>query len=300
MRILYFIDSLRAGGKERQLLELLKGLKKNNTIDILVVVLEKDTYFQKSFEELKVNLVFLERKIKWDLFLLKKFDNIVSEFCPDIIHTFEWVCSFYAIPSSKIRKIILVNGSIRNAFNRGGVRWYFEKFFLLLSNIRIANSKAGLNSRGLEEDSIKNFVIYNGFDFKRTAKLDQSFVQNLQKSFNNMKIVGMVATYKNHKDYSTFFSSAKLILKKRGDVIFLSVGDGDNFMFFKEQLESNYDGKIFFLGRQHKIEEIISLFNIGILSTYTEGISNSIMEYMALRKPVIAADCPGNRDCHAY
>jgi glycosyltransferase involved in cell wall biosynthesis len=42
-----------------------------------------------------------------------------------------------------------------------------------------------------------------------------------------------------------------------------------------------------------RVLNIVNIFDIGILTTNTrdgEGISNSIMEYMALKKPVIVTD----------
>ena len=47
------------------------------------------------------------------------------------------------------------------------------------------------------------------------------------------------------------------------------------------------------------VESIVNTFTIGVLnsaSIHGEGISNSITEYMALGKPVIATDCGGNRE----
>src|SRR5438876_12078923 len=41
---------------------------------------------------------------------------------------------------------------------------------------------------------------------------------------------------------------------------------------------------------------MVKTFDVGVLSTFTEGISNSIMEYMALRKPVVATDGGGTRE----
>ena len=56
--------------------------------------------------------------------------------------------------------------------------------------------------------------------------------------------------------------------------------------------------KIIFPGRQKDVESTINIFDVGVLSTNTkvhgEGISNPIMEYMALGKPVLATRCGGN------
>src|SRR5262249_29496798 len=54
--------------------------------------------------------------------------------------------------------------------------------------------------------------------------------------------------------------------------------------------------KMRFLGKQKAVEGIVDTFDIGVLSTFTEGISNSIMEYMALRKPVVATDGGGTKE----
>jgi len=54
-------------------------------------------------------------------------------------------------------------------------------------------------------------------------------------------------------------------------------------------VEEPFREKIRFLGRQSHIESIINIFHIGVLFAHQEGLSNSIIEYMALEKPVIAS-----------
>ena len=52
-----------------------------------------------------------------------------------------------------------------------------------------------------------------------------------------------------------------------------------------------------FTGKLQQIESVISLFDIGVLlSTNGEGLSNVIMEYMALEKAVIATKLDGNTE----
>jgi glycosyltransferase involved in cell wall biosynthesis len=201
--------------------------------------------------------------------------------------------SFYALPIAKLFGVQLVNGSIRNAFANGGLRWKLEKMLLRLSDYRLANSKAGLLSRGFTLDSPRNFVIYNGFDYSRIERVSCAGFNGF--STDHRKIVGMVATFSDFKDYTTFFLAAKEVLRKRSDVMFLAVGDGKNFEMYRQMVAGQGDS-IKLLGKLKNVEECVAWFDIGVLSTFTEGISNSIMEYMALRKPVIATDGGGTNE----
>ena len=46
-------------------------------------------------------------------------------------------------------------------------------------------------------------------------------------------------------------------------------------------------------GKQKEVERFIAASDIGLLCTYSESISNSIIEYMSLSKPVITNDTSG-------
>ena len=70
----------------------------------------------------------------------------------------------------------------------------------------------------------------------------------------------------------------------------------------KEQLrglaaELGMNGSAFFLGRCGKIAELLSVSDVCVLSSKgVEGFSNSIMEYMAAARPVVATDVGGARE----
>jgi glycosyltransferase involved in cell wall biosynthesis len=80
----------------------------------------------------------------------------------------------------------------------------------------------------------------------------------------------------------------------------MCVGDGPNLEKIKNSFPPEYKNLIKFPGRQENVESIINMFDIGVLTCNTighaEGISNSIMEYMASGKPVIATDSGGNKE----
>jgi len=107
--------------------------------------------------------------------------------------------------------------------------------------------------------------------------------------------VGMVASFSVNKDYTTFIRSANLVLEKNRNITFLCIGHGEKEMYRNMVSERNRD-RIIFLDMQKNVEPIMNICDIGVLSTWSEGISNSIMEFMALGKPVIATGKGGTKE----
>jgi len=88
-----------------------------------------------------------------------------------------------------------------------------------------------------------------------------------------------------------------LLCNERNDITFVAVGEGPDLESFMARLKRDGQSNIRILGVRKRVEEVIKTFSIGVLvSTNGEGISNVIMEYMALEKPVIATDAAGNRE----
>jgi len=294
MRVLYYTDSLRLGGKERQLVELLKGLKQRN-VELLLVCMDQGEFYEPDVKALSIPLKYLFRKMRWDPLVFHRFYRMVREFQPDVIHTNSMMSSAYALPIAKLLGVPLINGSIRNCFQSSSMRWKVERALLSWSDFRIANSMAGLRSRGFSPDSEKDFVIHNGLDLSRVDGLDNESGDSSGKNGNGRAQVGMIAEFRPDKDFKTFLLAALRLLSSRQNVTFVTVGDGETLEPMKELVSGAGDG-VQFLGRQKDVEKIANSFSIGVLASFTEGLSNSIMEYMLLAKPVVATDCAGSQE----
>jgi glycosyltransferase involved in cell wall biosynthesis len=296
MNILFIIDKMGSGGKERQLVELLTGLSLSNDVSTALVTLSPDIHYS-DITELNLKIYCLQRKFKKDPSIIFKLYKICKEFQPEIIHSWESMCSIYALPVAKVVGAKFIEGSIRDAplnlslFDKRGLR---SKITFLLSDVVVSNSLAGLET--YKPPAKKSVCIYNGFDLSRTKKIkDQGLIRE-KFNINTPKVVGMVANFTDRKDYNTYLNAATSILRHREDVTFLAVGEGKNLMKSKEMIMPEYKGKIKFIGKQQDIESIVNIIDVGVLATYTEGVSNSILEYMAFGKPVVATKCNGTAE----
>lgn len=296
MKILFFINGIYLGGKERRLVELMKEIKLREQFSFELIVMNPEINYQEIFD-LKIKIHYLIRKTKKDLSVFRKFYKVSKEFKPDIIHCWDSMTAIYAIPSCKLLKIKLMNGMVvdspsrRNIFNKN---WLRAKLTFPFSDIIIGNSKAGLLA--YQTPQRKSFVVYNGYNFNRNENLLEEKIIREQLSIYTKYIIGMVATFSEFKDYKTYYRAACIVSGKRNDVTFLAIGNNTDSITSKELVDDSFRKHFRFLGKKSGVESFINTIDIGVLATFSEGISNSILEYMAMGKAVIATSGGGTNE----
>jgi glycosyltransferase involved in cell wall biosynthesis len=292
IRILFIIGSYGVGGKERQLAELIKGLPKNR-YSVFLIVKNANAYFLQSIEN-DIDYFYSLDEMRFGFKTLVKIYKQTKYLKPAIVHSWSSVATLQAIIIQVFIKFKLIDGSIRDSNKPKLLARSIIKIITLFSDRVIANSNAGLNCYKVP-DRIGTFV-HNGFDFNRINELEP--IENIKSKFNisSPKLVGMVARIDWQKDYPTFIRAALTILQNRTDICFIIVGDGKDKKRIQSMIPTEHKNKFIFTGRQSSIESIINCFNVAVLSTFTEGISNAVMEYMALKKPVIVTDGGGTSE----
>ena len=300
MKILHLIDALQSGGKERQLVEVLKFFSKQKDITCDLAVMSEELHY-KYLNDLNIKIIKVLRKSTKDISVYLKFYQLFKELKPDIVHSWNSMCSVYALPAAKMLGIKFVNNFIQNVPPRLKMTdsaWIRAKLTFPFSDVIAANSYAGL--KAFKVPAKKSVCLHNGFDFSRVEGLASK--EDVRKKFNihTRYVVGMVANFSENKDYQTFVGAAQMLLQKRKDITFVAVGDGIYFDSVKSCVKPEFNHYFRFAGQQKRVLNIINIFDIGILTTNTrvhgEGIPNVVMEYMALKKPVIVTDCGGNSE----
>jgi glycosyltransferase involved in cell wall biosynthesis len=298
MRVVQFIDSLRSGGKERQLVELLKGLVATPGIECELIIMSENIHYTY-LDQLGVPIHPLLRKSKRDPTIFFKLYQLLKTIQPEILHSWSSMCSVYAVPAVKVLDIIFVNGFLRNAppvMKMGERDWLRSKITFPFSDAIVANSKAGISAYC--PPAQKSHYIYNGFDKDRITCLKKPDAVREEYQITTKFVVAMVASFSDNKDFQTFVNAAQKVIEQRKDVTFLAVGSGEHHAACVKSVPECYKNLIKFPGKVKDVESLIQIMDIGVLcsnaNVHGEGISNTIMEYMAFAKPVVATACGGN------
>ena len=294
-KILYIIDELGPGGTERRLIQLLKGMD-SQRFTTKVILLTDIVHYEEVYE-LDTEVIKLDRRIRKDPLIFFHLFGICRKWRPDILHVWGSMSAIYAGPVAKLLRIKFINAMIADAPARLNGKQRVRSFLSFpCSDIVQSNSHAGLEAYNVPEN--KRSVVHNGFDFGRIGSLKDRDEMREELGIETTYVSGMVAGFKFQKDYESLVRAAGKIQRERNDITFVCVGDGPDLQRIRESARGI--NSVIFTGKRTDIESIINIFDIGILLTdldrHGEGISNSIMEYMASGKAVIATDGGGTKE----
>lgn len=290
MKIIFVIDSLKRGGKERRLIELINNLPKNINFTILLLKNEIEFNTDKISKHVKI---YNGKNNKIDKLIW--FSKTLNRLKPDIVHSWYHECSQYSLAICKIRKIKFITSEITNINppykNKFSISKLIHFIIFKYANIVTSNSYAGLKAYNVPKKN--SIVIHNGFDFKR---IENQKNMGVSVDKNDTLVILMIANFTEKKDYATFMETAKNLLNEGRDLVFKGIGKGPKLEAIRNTIPSEYTNKILFPGYVENVEDEISRADIGVLTSYGEGFPNSIMEFMALKKPVIASTGGGTNE----
>jgi glycosyltransferase involved in cell wall biosynthesis len=163
-------------------------------------------------------------------------------------------------------------------------------------------SKETRRSFAISVPDRKARVIYDAVDVS-TEDMTES-VAVVRREFNippDGTLVGMVARVAPEKDYFTLADAAVTVLEKYPDTRFLIAGDHSlvdlnrrHYAKVAARLqELGIADKFIFTGHRSDIAQLIAAMDIFVLCTHREGFPLSILEAMALRRPVVATAVGG-------
>ena len=321
LRLALIIDYLAgptAGGTETQLLELIKGLDRRRVQPHLIVLREPPSaetgHAGLSRSSLSAWLKDLARicpikhlgcGFSLDLATIRGLMKLASFLTArriQVIQTFFTDASLIGLSASLITraKVIVSRRNCGYADTPG--KLFFLSLLCRRASRVLANSTAAADAwrRSSFFSGPRIDVLRNGI---RIEPIQEFCRQGRRSNRERLglplgpQIVGAIANLKPVKALDVFLDAARIVLDEHPNTLFVLVGSGP--LEGKLRSQANRLGiqdNVVFAGSQPHVEGYLASFDIGVLPSLSEGLSNAIMEYMAAGLPVVATDVDGNKE----
>jgi glycosyltransferase involved in cell wall biosynthesis len=150
---------------------------------------------------------------------------------------------------------------------------------------------------GLARDRIaadRAAVIPYGIDTDRFAPHDGAAARARLGIEPGRRVVGTVGYLREQKGHTYLLDAAEQLERRRGDVDWLIVGDGE----LREDLEAETNARgltdrVHVLGNRDDVAELLPAFDVFALPSNFEGMCFAVAEALAVEIPVVATDVGG-------
>lgn len=300
IKICYIIGQLGRAGAERQLYELVKGINKE-IFEPIVISLSQNGYWTKEIKNLKIRVIEIQRRKNKELARLYKLIKLLQVTRPEIVHTYAYSANYYGRIAAIISGVPIIISSERNSVDIGTYKTrnqiYIDRLLSFFTHGIICNSYNASESLGNKYSFNKRkvFTVHNGINFADFSNRTKKFVPKKL----GYKVVGTVGRLYPQKNHKLFLDISKIILDeyREKNVKFEIVGDGPLENELKNySLELGIQDSVVFSGVREDIPNVLKGFDVFLMTSLYEGISNAIIEAMVMGLPVVVTDVGGNRE----
>ncbi|RMF93882.1 MAG: glycosyltransferase family 1 protein [Nitrospinota bacterium] len=107
-------------------------------------------------------------------------------------------------------------------------------------------------------------------------------------------VIGMIAMLRGSKGHTYFLQAARIVLQRYPEAHFLIVGDGVRRVRIQQEIEQlGLSRQVTMTGFRRDIPEILAALDLYVLSSLRETFPQTILQALAMRKPVVATDSGG-------
>jgi glycosyltransferase involved in cell wall biosynthesis len=137
-------------------------------------------------------------------------------------------------------------------------------------------------------------LIYNGVDLQRYDHQGPCTLHAEYGLERGSRIVGVVARLEPEKGHQTLIEAWPHVLREVPDAYLLIVGEGSRRDFLEQWAAAHKVAhRVIFTGRRDDIPAVTAALDVAVLPSWREAQGLSILEAMALSRPVVASDVGG-------
>ncbi|MDA2918196.1 glycosyltransferase family 4 protein [Desulfobacterota bacterium AH_259_B03_O07] len=295
--VLFLLDTLEPlGGAEKIAIDIATGLKTATRFKPIVCSTRYGGAFEEKLNKSNIPFVLLERNRRYEFHKFKKLIKLIKDKSIKIIHSHQLGSNFWGAIIGKISRgpIIIAQNQGQSYDNWKNV--FIDKITSSLCDriIFVSEYEKHIFLDKVGCPSTKGVIINNAIDLS----IYKPYIQpEIRRSFGlsiSNHVVGIVGGFRPEKNHQTFLLAANEVLKLDNKVRFLLVGEGAE----KKKMEKlasrlGIQKNCLFTGFRNDIPNIVSIIDIGCLTSVREGLPVALLEYMASSKAIVSTNVGG-------
>lgn len=245
-----------------------------------------------------------ELKLHYDLVVLLKLIKILKKNKYDIIHTHGSKAGVIGRFAAAICRIPVVLYTVHGwglkagSFVERTLFRFIEKTVASFTTLLLFQTKADIEEAVAFNIGEKNqyCLIGNGINLQPLFSYNRRKAKKIMMELasGKIKIVGTVGRVSAQKNPYGFIKIAQKVLEKKKNTVFIFVGGGELLAEMKNKIANlGLSDNILFTGVRNDVPEVLANFDVFILPSFWEGLPRSVIEAMAMSKPVVVHDISG-------
>lgn len=294
MHVLY---RLQEGGTEYGVIKVVNGLDRRFVISSICSTTPATSV--KNLLLPDVRLHECQRRAGNDPRLVWEMFQIFRRERPDIVHTHAWGTLCEGLVAARLARVPHVvhgeHGTLQLKPHQARVqRWAWSRADHLLSvSSRLADRMA--RDVGISRERVT--VIQNGVDLQRFSVLSKAETRRVLGLSPDAFIVGTVGRLVEVKNQALLLNAVAPLVAAGLQCQIVIAGEGPLRPTLEQLTQSlGLLRAVRLLGHRPDVERVLAALDVFALPSRSEGMSNTILEAMAARLPVVATDVGGTRE----
>lgn len=296
--VVHLINSFHVGGSERQAVQLVRLLREHSDHDVTLACLDRTGCLRDASGVARQEILEYPLTSLHDLNAAKQLRRLAADLRDrdvSVLQTHDVYSNIFGLTAARLARTPARIGARRDTGGVGSTANRRVEAICYRSATRIV-----VNADAVRRDLVRQgvtaskvVVIPNGIDADRATSArtrDEALARFALP--RQRRYVTLVANLHHAvKDHPTFLRAARRVRRAVADSAFLVAGEGELAASLRRMSDTlGLASDVHFLGPVDDIGDLLLLSEVCVLSSTAEGMSNSLLEYMAAGRPVVATD----------
>lgn len=282
MKVIQLIDSLEIGGAERMCVNIANTFSANNISNAIVVT--RPPYTLRNQLNSQTQLFTAHKNSRWDVFSFRQIHKFIRHYKPDVIHahstTILWAC-FLKILNPKVTLLWHDHFGNRSMASDNFIHRLLSFFLFGIITVNESLTQFHREKMFVPENRIQYIPNFPSLDMP----------SSVQKEPSTMIIN---ANFIPVKDHLTLLKALALVKTRGIPFTLIMIGKEVDTAYtrqLKEFTEAHeLTNSVVFKGQISTIEPFLAQASIGVLTSLSEGLPVSMLEYGMAGLAVVCTD----------